>query len=203
MRELDDSELVARALAGEERAFKEIVVRFERPIYTLILRMVRSSSLAEDLAQETFLKAYRALDRFDPGHRLSSWLFKIAHNTTIDALRRRTPDSVSLDAAGDDERPLAETLEDATSPSPELAAERKDLAAHLEVAMAGMRSEYREVLVLRFQEGFAYEEIAQVMGLPLGTVKTYIHRARKDLALRMSARGWGPREAETEGATGS
>src|SRR5690242_13795473 len=98
-----DAELVAEALGGAQEAFREIVVRFERPVYSLIVRMVQDPGTAEDLAQEVFIKAFRRLDTYDPVRKLSSWLFKIAHNTTIDHLRRHAPETVPLEADRDEE----------------------------------------------------------------------------------------------------
>src|SRR5436305_7314429 len=99
-----DAELVAGALGGSQDACRELAARFERPIYSLVLRMVQDSATAEDLAQEVFVKAFRRLDTYDARWKLSSWLFKIAHNTTIDHLRRGTPATVPLDTGADDDR---------------------------------------------------------------------------------------------------
>jgi len=199
---MTDVELVARARAGSQEAFRELVVRFERPVYSLVARMVQDPALAEDLAQEVFLKAYRRLDTYDPQRKFSSWLFKIAHNTTIDHLRRHALETVPLAAEKDDERGgLAAVLADAASEDPAAAAERRDLARSLERAIARLRPEYRESVVLFYVEGASYQDICEATGLPLGTVKTNLHRARKELAQHMTALGWGPRE--TRAAPGS
>lgn len=188
-----DPELAASALAGSEDAFRELVRRFERPVYSLIVRMVQDPSLAEDLAQEVFVKAYRRLDSYDPERKLSSWLFKIAHNTTIDHLRRGVPETVPLEAEKDDERAgLSSVLPDESVESPAAGAERKDLARALEKAIATLRPEYREAVLMFYAEGASYQEICEVTGLPMGTVKTNLHRARKQLAQEMTAMGWNP-----------
>lgn len=199
---LTDAELVARALQGHQEAFREIVVRFERPVYSLVARMVQDPGLAEDLAQEVFIKAFRRLDTYDPQRKLSSWLFKIAHNTTIDHLRRHAPETVPLEAERDDEHRggLAAVLSDTSTENPSAAAERKDMARALERAIARLRPEYRESVVLFYIEGASYQEICEATGLPLGTVKTNLHRARKELAQAMADLGWGP---ETRGASPS
>jgi RNA polymerase sigma-70 factor, ECF subfamily len=189
-----DAELVASAIKGSQEAFRELVTRFERPVYSLIVRMVQDPGTAEDLAQETFVKAYRSLRSYDASRKLSSWLFKIAHNTTIDHLRRNVPDTVPLEASPDQEEGrggLAAVLADGSVEDPSAAAERRDMARSLERAIARLRSEYREAVVLFYIEGVSYQEICETTGLPLGTVKTNLHRARKELAQEMTAMGWG------------
>lgn len=197
-----DAHLVARALAGSQEAFRDLVLRFERPVYSLIARMVQDPATAEDLTQEAFVKAYRSLRTYDASRKLSSWLFKIAHNTTIDHLRRHVPDTVSLEAPQDEggRGGLAAVLSDASAEDPAAAAERRDMARSLERAISRLRPEYREAVVLFYLEGATYQEICDVTGLPLGTVKTNLHRARKELAAEMSALGWG---AETGSPAGS
>jgi RNA polymerase sigma-70 factor (ECF subfamily) len=191
MKGLSDPELVRAALAGSQEAFRELVARFERPVFGLIVRMVGEPETAEDLAQEVFVKAYRALASYDPSRKLSSWLFKIAHNATIDHLRRSGPESLPLE---DDEEGgnLLATLADGAAESPAAAAERHAMARALERAIRGLRPDYREAVVLRYVEGLSYEEIAEALAQPLGTVKTNLHRARKQMATTLAAAGWGP-----------
>lgn len=185
--------MVAAALRGSEEAYAELVRRYERPVWSLVVRMVRDEAVAEELAQEAFLKAFQALGSYDPGRKFSSWLFKIAHNTALDHLRRRQLATVPIEPAGeDDERSLAERLADTATRDPEQEASRGDLGAALEAAVALLRPEYREVVLLRFAEGLSYQDVAQVTGLPEGTVKTYIHRARKEMAATLSAGGFRP-----------
>lgn len=167
--------------------------RFQRPVFTLIARMVGDAMTAEDLAQETFLKAFRRLSTYDRERKLSSWLFKIAHNTALDHLRRHSPDAVPLESSEEEETGgLAAVLADESERSPETAAQRGDLAAALAAAVARLRPEYREIVLLRYQEELPYQEIAEVTSLPLGTVKTHLHRARKELMAALEAAGWGP-----------
>jgi RNA polymerase sigma-70 factor (ECF subfamily) len=189
-----DEELAVEARRGSEGAFRELVERFERPIYGLLLRIVRRPDEAEDLAQETFVKAWKALGRFDASRKFSSWIFKIAHNSALDALRRRGEEPLSLDApVGDgDERP--ELPADSSAEDPLVRTTSRQAGRALELAMAGLRPRYREILLLRFSEGLSYEEIAEVTGAPLGTVKVHIFRARQELAQRMRAAGWAPEE---------
>jgi RNA polymerase sigma-70 factor (ECF subfamily) len=195
---LTDAELVARALAGSQEAFRELVERFERPVYSLVARMVQNPGLAEDLAQEVFIKAFRRLDSFDPGRKFASWLFKIAHNTTVDHLRRSTTETVALESDREDQPGLIAVLADSVE-SPLATAERHALGRALEQAIATLRPEYREAVLLFYVEGSSYQEICEVTGQPLGTVKTNLHRARKQLAGAMEAGGWGRREAKESG----
>ncbi len=182
---LSDAAVVALAQTGAEPAYREIITRYERPVFSLIFRMVRDRETAEDLAQETFIKVLNNLDRYSPEFKFSSWLFKIANNLTIDHLRRRRIDTISIEGAPD-----AVTVESARatsiavvsqdqSPLEEL--ESRELGTAIEAAIAGLRPEYRACILLRHVEDRSYEEIAEIVKLPLGTVKTYIHRARHEL----------------------
>ena len=186
-----DEELVEHALRGSEDAYRDLVVRYQRPVFSLILRMMRDRSEAEELAQEVFLKAFGALDRFDRSRKFSSWLFKIAHNASIDRLRRKRLSTVPLETSEDEADPIAR-LADPRSEAPDVGVERGQLAAAFEEALGRLRPAYREVLLLRFQQGMAYEEIADVTGLALGTVKTHLHRARKAMAAELEKAGWSP-----------
>ncbi|HXS25471.1 MAG TPA: sigma-70 family RNA polymerase sigma factor [Gemmatimonadales bacterium] len=180
-----DQEIVVLARAGEEAAYRELIRRYERPLFSLLFRMVRDRELAEDLAQETFVKALNAIESYRPEFKFSSWIFKIANNAAIDHLRRRELDTLSLEGS-----PQAETPEaiEATAlqiggrqESPLAEVEARELGGQIEAAIAQLRPEYRSCILLRHVEGRAYEEIAEIPNLPLGTVKTYIHRARNEL----------------------
>jgi RNA polymerase sigma-70 factor (ECF subfamily) len=185
---------VQKTLAGSEEAFADIVKRYQRPVFSIVVRMVRDAGLAEDLTQETFIKAFRALKTYDPRRKLSSWLFTIAHNTTIDHLRRKSLQTVPLETDGEESDPLDRLPVDGTA-SPERTAMSRDLARAFEQELQAIRPEYAEILVLRFQEGLAYEEISEVTGLPMGTVKTHLFRARRQLANRLADRGLAPGES--------
>ncbi|HMV31959.1 MAG TPA: sigma-70 family RNA polymerase sigma factor [Gemmatimonadales bacterium] len=182
---LSDQEIVALAKEGREAAYRELIRRYERPVFSLILRMVRDRQLAEDLAQETFIKALNAIGSYRPEFKFSSWIFKIANNAAIDQLRRREVDTLSIDgapnatSADDIEATALQVGDKGETPLAEL--EARELGTHIERAIAQLRPEYRSCIMLRHVEGLAYEEIAQLLDLPLGTVKTYIHRARHEL----------------------
>jgi len=188
----EDIDLVKLALAGSQDAYRDLLVRYQRPVLSLIRRMVRQPSLAEDLAQEAFLKAFRALESFDQRRKFSSWLFKIAHNTAIVQLRRRQLDTVPLETPNPDEPDLVAVLPDSSTETPEGRAQRRDLASAIEAAVASLKPIYSEVVALRYQEGLPYEEIAEISGLPLGTVKTHLFRARKAMVRHLESAGWRP-----------
>lgn len=182
---LSDQEVVALARAGKESGYRELLRRYERPVFSLIYRMVRDRAAAEDLAQETFIKVLNALESYRPEYKFSSWIFKIANNAAIDHLRRREVDTLSLDGS-----PSARTAEEVEAtalqatdrgPSPLADLESRELGSAIELAIGKLRPEYRACILLRHVEGRAYEEIADALDLPLGTVKTYIHRARLEL----------------------
>lgn len=182
----DDRRLVERCLAREPEACAEFVARLRKRVFTLILRMVPAPEDAEDLAQETFLKAFRALDSYDPSYPLVTWVFKIAHNTCVDFLRVRGPETVALD---DPEEPLDPPD---PAPPPEAVVEARDREAALDGVFGEMAPLYREVLLLRHQEGMDYAGMASVLGLPEGTVKIRLFRARRLLRNLMVSRGLAP-----------
>ena len=187
---LGDRDLVKMASRNHQGAYREIVTRYERPIFSLVYRMVRDRALAEDLTQEAFIRAFGAIDTYKASYKFSSWIFKIANNHTIDYLRRRRLDTVSLDgspqAVTSDE--IERTSMDVASnaETPEQYVENRELGNQIEEAIAELRDEYRSVILLRHVEGYAYAEIAEIMNLPLGTVKTYVHRARNELKARLA-----------------
>jgi len=182
---LSDQEVVLQARDGLEAAYRELIRRYERPIFSLIYRMVRDRALAEDLSQETFIKALNAIESYRPEFKFSSWIFKIANNAAIDQIRRRELNTLSLDgsphATTADEIEATALQVSARGLSPLEALESRELGGMIEQAIGRLRPEYRSCILLRHVEGLAYEEIAELMNLPLGTVKTYIHRARNEL----------------------
>ena len=191
-RSATDQEVVAAATegAGREAAYRELVRRYERPVFSLIYRMVRNRELAEDLSQETFIKVLNALSTYRPEFKFSSWVFKIANNAAIDHLRRRELDTLSLE--GSPHADTAEKIEATALQIGERAESALDAVANIELggeierAIAKLRPEYRTCILLRHVEGRAYEEIAEILDLPLGTVKTYIHRARNELRIALA-----------------
>lgn len=185
LRNLPDADLVSLAQEGREAAYRELVRRYERPVFSLIFRMVRDREVSEDLAQDTFIKVLNHIDKYRPEFKLSSWLFKIANNVAIDHLRKRQLETVSIDGS-----PHALTAAEVEATSFDVVArqesaleemEARELGASIDRAIQKLRPEYRACIMLRHVEGRSYEEIAATLDLPLGTVKTYIHRARHQL----------------------
>ena len=181
-----EARLVAEALAGSQSAFEQIVRRYQRPIVSLVARITADRALAEDLAQEAFVKAFRNLAAFDTTRRLSSWLFRIAHNTALDAIRRSRARSVPLDT-----RTPAESIDAPGAPAAD-PVETAALGRALAAALNRLRPHYRAAIALRYEEGLPFDEIGQIMGIPEVTARTYVHRARKELAQALAAAGWGP-----------
>ena len=187
---LPDADIVALAQQGRDLAFRELVRRYERPVFSLIYRMVRDREAAEDLAQDSFVKVLNHIDRYNPEFKFSSWIFKIANNVAIDHLRRRQPQTVSMDGS-----PHATSASEIEASSFEIAAEQetalqeleaREIGSAIERAIAKLRPEYRACIMLRHVEDRSYEEIATTLDLPLGTVKTYIHRARNELRVLLA-----------------
>ena len=193
-----DAELARDALGGSEAAYRELVTRYATPAVNFVFRFVRDRALAEDLAQEGFLRVYQRLSTYDPARKFSSWFFQVLRNITIDHLRVNRLPTASLDELAEEGNERAAV--DRQGASPEDVAGQSELASAMSAALSRIRPEYREVVVLRYQEGLTHPEIAEILGMPSGTVKTYLHRARKELAVILSEEGWGP--ASVDGIAG-
>jgi len=183
---------VEAARGGNQIAFGHLVRRYQRPVYSLCLRMLRSPNEAEDAAQETFLKAYRALESYDEARSFSTWLLAIASHHCIDRLRRRRVTEVSLDAL-----PPWRWLP-GRSVDPEAAAARAEQADNIGQLLASLPSDYRLVIVLRYWHDLGYAEIAELLGDTESAIKSRLHRARRLLA---SAMDGGPGELVPVGAS--
>src|SRR4051812_25994226 len=147
--------------------------------------MVRDREKSEDLTQETFIKVLNAIDRYDPTYKFSSWIFKIAHNTSLDHLRKKEPQTLSMhgspNAKTESEIEASSITPESMDENPEEYTSSKELGSVIDKAISRLRPEYRTAIILCHVEGRPYEEIAEIMDVPLGTVKTYIHRARNEL----------------------
>ena len=142
----------------------------------------------EELAQDTFVKAFRALHTYDMGRKFSAWLLTIAHHVAIDELRKGSLATEPLESTFEDGG--RREFPDSGSPSPAALAERAQRAQVLQQAIGRLRPEYREVVALRYERDLDYDEIVEITGLPMGTVKSALHRARKELADHLETLGW-------------
>jgi RNA polymerase sigma-70 factor (ECF subfamily) len=189
-----DAELAAQARAGVRAAFDELVVRHQDRVYNMALRMLGHPDDALDLAQEVFLSAYRALPAFEGKSSFSTWLYRVTVNRCRDELRRRAtvkhtrPRSLSA-AAGPDDPPGDPP---AHAPSPAELAVARESEALVARAIAELPADARETLVLRDVEGLAYEEIAEILDVPVGTVRSRLHRARSLVRERLREAGVTP-----------
>lgn len=165
----DESELIARTLSGDQAAYGDIIDRYKHAMYRGAYRIVRDEDIAEDIAQESFIKAYAKLASYDTSKKFSTWLFKIVTNTALDYLRRSKSTA-----------PLSEDLTArivSVEPSPQTRAEY----AELHEAVARLRPRYRAVISLHYWQGLKIDEVAYIMNKPQGTVKGWLHRAKREL----------------------
>jgi RNA polymerase sigma-70 factor, ECF subfamily len=182
-----DEELVARSIGGDQDSFNQLILRWERPIYALAYRTIGREEDARDVCQETFLRAFRALPKFRGQSKFSSWLYRIALNLCHDWLRRerraptvQPPEDVDLGEIQASAGP---------SESIEALVARQDLARHVERAMAQLPEEQRTAIVLKEYHGLTFQEIADVMGCPLSTVKTRLYQGLTVLRREMARTG--------------
>ncbi len=184
-----DSALVDRTKAGDVKAFEMLVVKYQRRIERLIGRMVRDVDLVPDIAQETFIRAYRAIPQFRGDSAFYTWLYRIAVNTAKKALMELKRDPIVTESAlaardDDDETSRVENeLNDGETPDAILAS--KQVAVAVNSAVAALSEELRQAITLREIEGLSYEEIAELMNCPIGTVRSRIFRAREAIAQRL------------------
>ena len=184
-----DALLVQRAVAGDQRAFELLVIKYQRRLQRLIGRMVRDSDLVEDIAQETFIRAYRALPQFRGESQFYTWLYRIAVNTTRKFLQERKRSPTMSDRAVASNEDNDETFwavgEPSTDETPESVLAAKEVAAAVNSGLAALPPDLRQALTLREIEGLSYEEIAAVMDCPMGTVRSRIFRARELISAKL------------------
>lgn len=184
-----DADLIRRCLANDQAAYKALLDKYRRQVLSLVWRMVSNREEAQDLAQEAFIRAFRSLHTFDVTRSFPAWLFRITTNLCVDFYRRKKLRTVSL-VQGPDQEHDERLLDPASSdqgPDEELAG--KEGVARLEAMVKALPAAYRIVILLRHQSDLSYEEIAESLNLPLGTVKARIHRAHRMLKEKMER--WG------------
>ncbi len=188
--ELDsDRLLVERTVAGDQRAFELLVIKYQRRIERLIGRMVRDVDLVEDIAQETFIRAYRALPKFRGEAQFYTWLYRIAVNTSKQFLLELKRDPAvlqsTLDRQADDDETFRPKNEPSSDETPESVLAAKEIAQAVNVALDALPKDLRQAITLREMDGLSYEDIAEVMNCPIGTVRSRIFRAREAVSARI------------------
>ena len=174
---LTDAELIGVAIKGREDSFEELVRRYQRPIVGYVFRMLGDYDAALDVTQEVFIKVYNSLHRYSSDYKFSTWLYRIAHNATIDHIRRNANNAQSLETESKDGAYQLQI--ESRDPSPEKVRERKEWRVEIDTVVKRLPPAYRELILLRHSQDLSYDEIADVTGLPLGTVKNRLFRARE------------------------
>lgn len=183
-----DEVLVALTVQGDQQAFRLLVLKYQRRVQRLIARLVRDPDWVEDLAQETFIRAYRALPQFRGDAQFYTWLYRIAVNTAKKALmdKRRDPVQLEWQAAGaEDDETFSHQPEPSTEATPESELAAKEIATAVNQALDALPEDLRQAVVLREMEGLSYDDIAEVMGCPIGTVRSRIFRAREAISAKI------------------
>jgi len=185
--ECNDAQLVDRSKKGDMEAFKMLIKRHEKGVYNLAYRMLKNVEDAKDAAQEIFLKVFTSLNRFRGESSFATWLYRIATNDCINKLKR--PKFLSLEELRreyeNEKKPIEPSQLIDTSPLPEELAEQREIQQLVHKAMDELPDNYRLVITLRHLQGLAYNEIAEALDLPVGTVKTYLFRAKKTLRAKL------------------
>jgi RNA polymerase sigma-70 factor (ECF subfamily) len=178
----DDSHLIALSIRGDRAAFGELVRRYQERLYHTVYRLIGNADDARDVVQDSFLSAYQSLHQFKGDARFFTWLYRIAVNTAI-SMKRKHRVVLSADLRG--RKPLAEPHDESDGSRPGASLERAEDEMRLQVALSALTAEHRSVLVLKEIEGRRYETIAEILGVPIGTVRSRLHRARLELHDRL------------------
>jgi len=181
----NEGTIVSKALAGDQKAFSSLVDRHQKAIFHLINRIVRNDEVALDLVQETFMKAFASLTSYRFEYRFSTWLYKIAANSSIDYLRKKRIQALSLDRPIETADGTMEIEVPDYSYHPERELVRKQQRFSIEEAINSLPEKYRQVIIYRHKDDKSYEEIADLLGIPVGTVKARIFRARELLKKKL------------------
>jgi RNA polymerase sigma-70 factor, ECF subfamily len=183
---LHDVDLVRRILAGEEELFERLVRRYQSRILAHLSRMVGNRDDALDLSQEIFVKVFQALDRYNPEFKFSTWLFRIAGNAAIDHLRKRRLRTIPLEPSDSEGQRVSSPEYRNLEPDPYATLRNAERGDAIASAIQSLPQEFRELIALRHFTGLSYEEIAEIKGMPLGTVKNKLFRARAVLKERLA-----------------
>ena len=175
-----DQEIVRRCLSGDTDAYADLVERYGGRVYNVALRITRDPDAAHDCAQDAFIRAYRALHQYDPAYPFGPWIFRITTNASLNFVQRGRGREITVEELPEDPEPL--------EAGPELTAVRKEDLEEVLAAMAELPPAYRAALTLRHMQELSYQEVADALGIPLGTVKTHLHRARAALRSKLVAR---------------
>ncbi|MEZ4685631.1 MAG: sigma-70 family RNA polymerase sigma factor [Bacteroidia bacterium] len=180
---LEDRELVARAKENDPKAFEVLERKYRKSVYYMLLKMVKNSDDAEDLTQEAFAKAFISIDKFDSKYAFSTWLFRIATNNTIDFIRKKRVQTISIDSPlqGDDGSKMRLDVKD-RGPDPNQVMLKDQRRQYLSKALDRLPEKYRMLVDLRYFQELSYQEVADELQIPLGTVKAQLFRARELLS---------------------
>lgn len=185
---LSDVELIASAIKGRESGFEELVRRYQRPIVAYVYRMLNDYEASLDVTQEVFIKVYNSLDKYSSEYKFSTWLYRIAHNAAIDWMRRNSANLQSLET--ENEEGAYQIQLESQAPSPEQLRERNEWRNEIDSVIKCLPTVYKELIILRHSKDMSYDEIAEVMNLPLGTVKNRLFRAREMMREMLIERGF-------------
>jgi len=188
VRKLTDCELIVSAVKGQADGFEELVRRYQRPITGYIFRMLNDYESSLDVTQEVFIKVYNSLHKYSPEYKFSTWLYRIAHNAAIDHMRRNPVSPQSLEAENADGTYQIQV--ESSGPTPEQDHERSEWRSEIESVVKCLPAGYRDLILLRHARDLSYDEIAEITGLPLGTVKNRLFRAREMMRDLFIARGF-------------
>lgn len=188
IRNLADGELVINAVAGRSDGFEELVRRYQRPITSYVYRILGDYESSLDVTQEVFIKVYNSLTKYSSEYKFSTWLYRIAHNAAIDHMRRNSMNALSIEAENSDGTYQLQI--ESQLPSPEQDHERGEWRIEIEAVVKCLPPTYRDLILLRHSRELSYDEIAEVTGLPLGTVKNRLFRAREMMRQVFVERGF-------------
>jgi len=188
LRSLTDGELIVNAVAGRTDGFEELVRRYQRPITSYVFRMLGDYDSSLDVTQEVFIKVYNSLSKYSSEYKFSTWLYRIAHNAAIDHMRRNSINAMSIEAENADGSFQLQI--ESRRPSPEQDHERSEWRQEIDAVVKCLPPSYRDLIVLRHSRDLSYDEIAEVTGLPLGTVKNRLFRAREMMRHMFVERGF-------------